>query len=753
MTEWISIEHAVQNNLKDVSVKIPKHEFVVVTGLSGSGKSSLVFDTLAAASRRQLNDTFATFVQQYLPKYDRPDVQKIENLPVAIVVDQKKLSSNARSTVGTYTDIYTYLRLLFSRVGEPFVGYSNTFSFNNPEGKCPECDGLGTVTEIDVHKLIDFDKSLNEDAIDFPTFKHGWRWKRYAYSGLFDLDKPIKDYDEHELYLLLYQPQTKLENPPKEWPKTALYEGVVPRMERSVLHKDEGKRHQKDVDRFVTVKTCPVCHGTRVSERVLSCKINGKNIGDVVEMPVDTIIDDFLAEINDPVADEMKHQIQERVQALVDLGLGYLTLSRETGTLSGGEAQRVKISKYMNSELTDMMYILDEPSAGLHPKDVTRFKAALLKLRDKGNTVIVVEHNPIIIESADYIIEIGPGSGANGGELIFDGPYDEFKNADTLTSNLLRQKYPLNTDPKQPTEWIPIEHVQQNNVHDLSLEVPMGVMTVVCGVAGSGKSSLSQAIYQQLQARDMDVISIGQKTVGVNLRSTPLTYLNIFEKIRKLFADATGLSASEFSYNGDGACPACNGKGVIKTEMAFMDDVTMPCDVCHGTRYKPEMADYKYHGKSIVDVLAMTIDEGTEFFAGEKFDGDLQSLVDVGLGYLHLNQSLSTLSGGELQRLKLARYLSQDPAIYILDEPTDGLHLADISHIINLFKQMVADGSTLFIMDHHTDVMKAADWLIEMGPEGGINGGQLMFAGTPQAMVDSDDQITRPFFICCVKRR
>lgn len=747
MTEWIKIEHAVQNNLKDISVNIPKHEFVVVTGLSGSGKSSLVFDTLAAASRHQLNDTFATFVQQYLPKYDRPAVQKIENLPVAIVVDQKKLSSNARSTVGTYTDIYTYLRLLFSRVGKPFVGYSDTFSFNNPEGKCPECDGLGTVTDIDVHKLINFNKSLNEDAIDFPTFRHGWRWKRYAYSGLFDLDKPIKDYSEKELYELLYQPQTKLDNPPKEWPKTALYEGVVPRMQRSILHKDEGKRHQKDVDRFVTVQTCPVCHGTRVNERVLSCKINGLNIGDVVDMPVDTIIDSFLDQIHDPVANDMCHAIRDRVQALVDLGLGYLTLSRNTGTLSGGEAQRVKISKYMNSELTDMMYILDEPSAGLHPKDVTRFKAALLSLRDKGNTVIVVEHNPIIINSADYVVEIGPGSGSAGGELVFAGTQADFKQADTLTSRLIKQKYPLNTTPKTATTWVPIEHVTSNNVHDLSLDVPMGIMTVICGVAGSGKSTLSQAIYQQLQTRDesQEIISISQKTIGINLRSTPLTYLNIFDKIRKLFANATGLSASEFSYNADGACPACHGKGVIKTEMAFMDDVTMECDVCHGTRYKPEMANYKYNGKSIIDVLAMTIDEGAAFFADQPFAGALKSLVDVGLGYLHLNQSLSTLSGGELQRLKLARYLHQDPAIYILDEPTDGLHLADISHIINLFKRMVDEGSTLFIMDHHPDVMKAADWLIEMGPEGGINGGQLMFTGTPEQMVQSNDTITAPY--------
>ncbi len=745
MTEWITVKHATQNNLKDVTVKIPKKQMTIVTGLSGSGKSSLVFDTLAAESRRELNETFPSFLQHYLPKYGRPEVEQITDLPVAIVIDQKKLSENARSTVGTYTDVYTFLRLLFSRVGKPFIGYSDTFSFNHPAGKCPTCDGLGAITTIDVHKLIDFNKSLNEDPIDFPTFHTGfWRWKRYANSGLFDLDKKIKDYSKEELALFLSSPRIKLKNPPRDWPHTALYEGVIPRMERSIIHKDEGKRHQKQLDRFVTRKVCPDCHGTRVNEKVRSCKIHGKSIADLVTLPLDELLT-FCQTIHDELAVDIKRELNKRLQALITIGLSYLTLARGTGTLSGGEAQRIKIAKYINSALTDLLYVLDEPSAGLHPKDIDRFKAALFALKAQGNTVVLVEHHPQLIEAADYIIDIGPGSGDAGGAVQFAGPYTEFLTSHTITSQLLHQKIPVKKNVRHATEQLKLVDVQINNLKNISVEVPLGVMTVLCGVAGSGKSSLGEAIRQQAIAEGRALIHISQKSIGINLRSTPLTYLDIFGKIRNLFAKENHVSAAYFSYNSKGACPHCHGKGVIVSDMSFMEDIVTQCEVCHGQRYAKEVLQYHYHGKTIVDVLNLTVTECNRFFAEEAFAKQLQALVDVGLGYLHLNQALTTLSGGELQRLKLASQLHKTGSIYLLDEPTDGLHLEDIQQLLKLFNRMVDHGSSLILLEHHTSVIKQADWLIELGAEGGTKGGKILFTGTPQALLKSDDSITRPY--------
>jgi excinuclease ABC A subunit len=745
MNNWINIINATQNNLKNISTKLPKHQLTVVTGVSGSGKSSLVFDTLAAESRRELNDTFPSFLQHSLPKYGRPSVEKIENLPVAIVIEQKKLSPNSRSTVGTYTEIYTFLRLLFSRVGEPFVGYSDTFSFNHPDGKCPTCDGLGYVTTIDMHQLVDFDKSLNEDPIHFPTFgKDAWRWKRYAYSGLFDLDKKINDYSPEELALFLHAPQQKLKNAPEKWPKTALYEGIIPRMERSILHSDEGKRHQKQIDRFVTVQTCPDCQGSRVNEKVRRCKINEKSIADLVELSLDEL-QAFIATVDAPLAIDLKPELTNRLQALIDIGLSYLTLNRSTSSLSGGEAQRIRISKYINNALNDVLYILDEPSAGLHPKDIERINRALQRLKAKGNTVVLVEHHPQLIQTADYIIDIGPAAGEQGGQVQFAGPYHEFLKQPTITSQELQKTIPVNDTPRHPQGWLAVEHANLHNLKDISTKIPLGVMTVLCGVAGSGKSSFGEVIRRTALENKQEVIAISQKSIGINLRSTPLTYLDIFSEIRQLFAKENHVSAALFSYNSKGACPHCKGKGVIVSDMAFMDDIVTECEICHGTRYRPEVLAYTYQGKTIVDILDMTVNESSQFFAGETFAKELTMLVEVGLGYLRLNQSLTTLSGGELQRLKLANQLHKKGAFYLLDEPTDGLHLKDIEQLLDLFNRLVNQGNTLVLLEHHMSVIKRADWLIEIGPEGGSHGGQVMFAGTPQQLLASDDQITKPY--------
>lgn len=745
--EYIKIKNAKQNNLKDVTVEIPKHQLTVVTGVSGSGKSSLVFDTLAAESRRELNDTFNSYVQAYLPKYGRPEVEKIENLPVSIMIEQQKVSANSRSTVGTYTDIYTFLRLLFSRVGKPFIGYSDTFSFNHPDGKCPTCDGLGKVTEIHLHQLVDFNKSLNEDPIDFPTFHKGkWRWKRYANSGLFDLDEKIKDYTPEEQDLLFYAPRQQIKNAPAEWPHTALYEGIVPRVQRSIIHSDEGRRHQKQLDRFVTVKECPDCHGSRVNEKVRSCKISGKNIADVVSMSLEQL-KEFVTAISDPLAVNVKSEIMLRVQALIDIGLSYLTLERATGTLSGGEAQRIKIAKYINSSLNDIMYILDEPSAGLHPQDIERVSQALIAIKNKGNTVVLVEHHPQLIQMADYIIDIGPKAGEHGGVVQFAGPYSEFLQSNTITSRALHETVPLNDSPRTSENTLSIKNADLHNLKNFSVDIPLGVLAVICGVAGSGKSSLASVIYQKIMQQDKEMVYISQKNIGVNLRSTPMTYLNIFDEIRSLFAKENNVSPAWFSYNSKGACPRCKGKGIIVSDMSFMEDVTTVCELCHGTRYNEEATQYFYQGKNIVDVLDMNVNESFAFFKDQPFDQELKQLLDVGLGYLKLNQSLTTLSGGELQRLKLADNLHREGTIYLLDEPTDGLHLDDIQQLLDLFEQMVDEGNSIILLEHHISVIKRADWVIEIGPEGGDKGGYLTFSGTVQDLAKTDNTVTAPYLI------
>ncbi len=746
--EYIVVEGADENNLKHLSLRIPKKQITVFTGVSGSGKSSLVLDTIAAKSRRELNETFPSFVQQYLPKYGRPHVERIENLPVAIVIDQRKPAPNARSTVGTYTDIYALLRLLFSRVGKPFVGYSDTFSFNHPQGRCTRCDGLGEVTELDVHKLVDFDKSLNEEGvIHYVAFRPGeWRWIRYACSGLFDLDKKIRDYSPDELELFLYSPQIRLKNPPAEWPKTAKYEGLMTRMYRSIIHSEEGKLHRKLLDPMTTRGICPDCKGSRLNPAVLSCRIEGKNIAEVTALAVPEMIR-WLEHITDPLAEDLKSALRGRLEALEEIGLGYLTLDRGMGTLSGGEAQRCKIAKYINSALSDILYVLDEPSVGLHSLDIHLLKNSVRKLRDHGNTVLLVEHHKEMIKIADHVVDMGPGSGMAGGSILYEGDYEGLLRSGTETGNRITEKLPLKSKVRNPREWFCIEHACLHNLKDVSVNLPMGILVVIAGVAGSGKSSLMECFRQNFseQRPGKEILYISQKNIGVSLRSTPATYLGVADDIRKIFGQRSGVGMSMFAFNGKGGCPVCGGKGVVVSDMAFMEAIETVCEACGGLRYSTEALQYKVDGYTIAEVMDMTVRRAAKQFAGTNVEKKLQPLLEVGLGYLHLNQALSTLSGGELQRMKLASYLGCEGEVFVVDEPTDGLHVKDIHQMIALFESMVERGNSIFLVEHQLEVLKAADYVIELGPGGGQMGGQVLFAGTPAEMLSCPSSVTASF--------
>ncbi|WP_395391029.1 MULTISPECIES: ATP-binding cassette domain-containing protein [Levilactobacillus] len=737
---FIDIKDATQNNLQHVNLRVPKYQTTVFVGLSGSGKSSLVFDTIAAASRRELNETFPSFTQQYLPKYGQPHVGDIEHLPVAIVIAQQRLGKNARSTLATYTGIYSLMRLLFSRIGKPFIGYSDSFSFNLPQGMCPACQGLGYVDDIDESKLIDPEKSLNQGAITFVSFgPDTWRWRRYATSGLFDDDKPIKDYTAAEYELLMHAPQQKLDHPGEGFPRTALYEGVVPRIRRSVIGKKEAEHHREAIAEIVTRKPCPVCQGTRLKPEVLTNHLNGHNIAEVTAMDLRHVLA-FLQGITEPLAADVVRELSTKIQSLVDIGLGYLTLDRGTSSLSGGEAQRIKIAKYLTSALVDMVYILDEPSVGLHPHDIQLVKQALTRLKDKGNTILVVEHNPAMIDFADYVVEMGPLAGKGGGTVTFTGTYPELLASDSLTGNWLRQAHHWGTE-RQQTGHLALRHVTQNNLQNVDVDVPLGVMTVISGVAGSGKSSLVTALKSQLTE---DYIDLAQAPVGINIRSTPATYLGILDEIRKLFSDANNrVGTSLFSYNGKGACPRCKGKGVTITNMAFMDPVVQTCELCHGQRYSEEALQYTYQGKNIAAVLQLSVKAATTFFQDTpKLASQLANLDRVGLGYLTLAQPLTTLSGGELQRLKLAVELGKRGTIYLLDEPTAGLHLQDTARLLKLFNELVAAGNSLIIIEHNLAVIGQADWLIDVGPDAGRYGGHIQYSGTPRESINVADSRT-----------
>ena len=748
VNHFIKINGAYENNLNHVSLCIPKYQITVFTGVSGSGKSSLVLDTIAAKSRRELNDTFPTFVQQYLPKYGRPHVDSIENLPIAIVIDQKKPANNSRSTVGTYTDIYALLRLLFSRVGKPFVGYAESFSFNHPEGSCPRCSGLGEIRELDIHKLVDFNKSLNdEDTIHYIAFgKGGWRWIRYAHSGLFDLDKKICDYSPKELDLFLNSPQIRLKNPPSNWPKTAKYEGLIPRMYRSIINSEEGLLHSAVLNPMLRMGICPDCGGTRLSPRVLSCKIEGKNIAEVCSMSISRL-KEWIHSLTSPLAVDLKQAIEARLTALDDIGLGYLSLDRTVGTLSGGEAQRCKIAKYINSSLSDLLYILDEPSIGLHHHDIQLIRQSVQRLRDAGNTVLLVEHHKEMISIADHIVDMGPGPGIDGGNIVFEGTYDELLKSGTATGSMLSVSCDINPYPRKPTGMFALKNVTLHNLDDVSVDLPLNTFCVIAGVAGSGKSSLMECFRKKWQQNE-DIIYISQKNIGISLRSTPATYMDVAPDIRKLFARKHKIKEQYFTFNGKGACPVCGGKGVIISEMAFMDNIETICEACGGLRYSNEALQYTVTSTdgsktlNIAQVMDLSVRLASNFFRGTVIEEKLKPMMDMGLGYIHLNQALSTLSGGELQRLKMASYLGENGKIFIIDEPTDGLHPKDIHRLISLFNQMVQNGNTLYIIEHNLDIIKSADYIIEMGPGPGEKGGKVIFTGTPQQMTQSKQSIT-----------
>lgn len=740
--EYIEIHNARENNLKNVSLRVPKRQITIFTGVSGSGKSSIVFDTIAAEGQRLLNENFSMFVRNFLPRFSRPDADAIANLSMPVVVDQKRMGGGSHSTVGTITDISPVLRLLFSRAGQPFVGYSNVFSFNDPQGMCPECNGLGRKLAVDMERFLDTSLSLNEGALLGPGYAVGkWDWSFIVQSGLFDPDKRLDDYSAEELDLLLYSPPRKVQTEFGGRTINLTFEGVVAKFTRKYIKQDtanHSERTLKTVAPYITEGPCPACHGARLNQAALGCRINGYNIADLQSMEIARLIEVIQA-IDSPVNATMIATLTERLQHLIDIGLEYLTLSRPTDTLSGGESQRVKIVKQLSSSLIDVMYIFDEPSIGLHPRDIHLMNELLQKLRDKGNTVLVVEHDPAVIAIADHVVDVGPRAGAAGGEVVYEGNLQGLLQSGTLTGRYLGQALPIKAQFRPPKGLLPIRNARANNLQNVSVDVPAGVLTVITGVAGSGKSSL---INQTFLKRHPEAIVIDQAAVGANSRSNPATYSGILDDVRAAFARANEVSASLFSFNSEGACENCNGAGVIYTDLGFMDGVKTPCEICEGRRFKDEVLTYKLDGKTITDILNMTVQEALDFFDIPKVTVKLQAMVDVGIGYLTLGQPLSTLSGGECQRIKLAGELHKKGSIYVMDEPTTGLHMADISLLLAIMNRLVDAGNTVIVIEHNLDVIRNADWIIDMGPEGGSKGGRVIFEGTPQALLAAEGSLT-----------
>ncbi|WP_103107531.1 ATP-binding cassette domain-containing protein [Brevibacillus reuszeri] len=738
----IVIEGARENNLKNVNVRIPKRKITIFTGVSGSGKSSLVFDTISAEAQRQLNETFSAFIRNRIPRFSQPDADLIENLSTAVVIDQKRLGGNSRSTVGTITDIYAMLRLLFSRIGKPFVGSSHVFSFNEPAGMCLECSGVGQVVQFDVDKLLDRSKSLNEGAILFPVFKVGsWYLNSYTHSGLFDNDKRLVDYTPAEWDTLLHGKESKIVYRTKGGDIESDYEGLLPKLTRLYVKRDSSEMSdakRETLDRFLSYNECTLCGGSRLNQAALGCRINGYNIAECAAMEIGDLIR-MIEGIGDPVAGPMIDGILIRLNHLVSIGLEYLSLDRPTATLSGGESQRIKMIRHLSSSLTDMIYIFDEPSVGLHPRDVHRLNGMLCQLRDKGNTVLVVEHDREVMEIADYIIDVGPHAGTRGGEIVYEGDYTGLLSANTLTGRYLKQSLPLKTSTRVPKGRMTVAGASLNNLKDVTVDIPVGVLTVVTGVAGSGKSTLINGVFLPSHP---EAIVIDQRAVGTSIRSNPATYTGMMDEIRRQFAAANKVSASLFSFNSKGACPNCQGLGMIYTDLAFLEPVRTTCEICAGKRFSDEVLQYKLNGKSISDVLAMTVREASAFFSGKELLRQMRTLEDVGLGYVTLGQPLSTLSGGECQRIKLAGELHKEGSLYVMDEPTTGLHMSDISRLLDIMNRLVDGGNTVVVIEHNMDVIKSADWIIDMGPEGGQRGGRIVFEGTPVQLAAAEHSIT-----------
>lgn len=737
----IIVKGTRENNLKNVSIKIPKKKITVFTGVSGSGKTSLVFDTIAAESQRLLNETYDSFIRHRLQQYGKPDVDSLENLSVAIIVNQKRIEGNARSTVGTITDIYSLLRLLFSRIGKPFIGHSTAFSFNNLLGMCSCCEGLGKTSIVDLDELIDKNKSLNEGAIKFPTFEvGGWRWTRYVYSGLFDNDKKIKDYTAKEWHNLIYANELKLTDPDPRFPKTGIYEGILPRFERSFFRKDSKEITGKNTLRYQEVVKqglCPECKGSRLNPKVLSCKIEGKNIADCCKMQIDDLLE-FIKTLKDDSVNPLLEAIIDNLSNILAIGLGYLTLDRDTSSLSGGESQRIKLVRHLGSSLTDLTYIFDEPSVGLHPHDVQRLNKLLLELRDKGNTVLIIEHDADVIAIADHIIDMGVGAGKDGGNVIYEGSYEGMKKAKTPTGNYLSRKNQLKAIYRSASGYLTIKNSSLHNLKDVSVRIPKEVLTAITGVAGSGKSSLVKSLVNQYK----DIVVIDQSAVKNSKRSNIATYTGILDIIRKLFSAQNGIKQSLFSNNSDGACPECRGLGYISTDLAFLDAVEIRCEHCNGSGFKPEVLKYKLNGKNITEIMAMTINEANTIFDEPEIVQSLNRLKEVGLEYLTLGQSLNTFSGGERQRLKLATELGKKGNIYVFDEPTTGLHGSDIFKLIKLFDRLVNDRNTVIIIEHNMDVISQADWIIDMGAGAGKHGGSVVFEGFPSNILTDLTSLT-----------
>lgn len=742
-----------ENNLKNVDLNIPKEKIIVFTGLSGSGKSSVVFDTLATESRRQMTLNYPLYVRNQMPRYERPHADLMQNLSPVVVVEQRPIGGNSRSTVGTFMDIHPLIRLLFSRIGEPAIGSASDFSSQSSFGRCPQCGGFGEVITPDINKMIDYDKSLRDYAVKFkPLSPSGWQGRWMMTGGLFDPDKPIKDYSEEERRLLLYGPpegekvfapfHTKNGPQPHEW------DGLLPRFTRLYINRDVTKLKEVSQDDVLAVSThalCPTCQGSGLNPKVLECKINGVNIAEYDQLELTELLEE-LKNIKGPMGESIALQAIPLIQQLVDMGLGYLSLSRRMGTLSGGEAQRVKIARHLGSSLNNITYIFDEPSAGLHPEEVDMLIQMLQSIKEQHNTVIVIEHDLSVIKAADEIIEMGPGAGVHGGEVVYQGKLEGLHNSPAAT--ILNYSLNINKNPRDIKGHFTIKNASHNNLKNISVNIPKNVLVAICGVSGSGKSSLMLEAFAESYP---ETIMVGQGSIGISSRSTLATYMGIMDDIRSIFSKETGQPAGLFSFNSLGACPACEGKGVITPDVAFADPVTIPCEACAGTRYSDEALSYRYQDKNIVEILDLTIDEVLTYFQMPKIIKRVITLKDVGLGYLTLGQTTSSLSGGEIQRLKLASHLQKEGQIYLLDEPSLGLHVKDNGKLLDVFQTLVNRGNSVIIIEHNLDFIAASDWVIELGPGGGKQGGHIIFEGVPEEMLHAETWTAKWLKLTCAE--